>query len=69
MTGVPVFMSIREMARTKIMCEAELRKRLAQNKLPGIYTGTTKKCFKIDVNAFYEMLKEESLANVISGGI
>lgn len=62
------YISIRNLAKTGLMGETELRRRLAQNQLPGIYVGDVRRCFKVDVEAFKAMLKMESLQALKQGG-
>lgn len=59
--SLPLFASIREVARLGIMPEYSLRLREAQGKLPGVYTGRN---LHINVRQFLAMLDEESAQNV-----
>lgn len=59
---MPNYMSIRKLSKTGIMSEPEMRRRLAQGKLPGVYVGDKRKEFRVDVDTFKQMLKEESAA-------
>ena len=55
--------SIRQTAAMGILSEANLRLRLKQGRLPGVYTGKT---FRVNVDALIEMLEAESRKNVVS---
>lgn len=55
------YISILQAAREGILPEYRLRLRLKEKRLPGIYCG---KKFMINRAAFFQMLEEESKANV-----
>lgn len=59
----PKFMTIREVARTKITSEHHLRLMVAQEKCPGIYVG---KKFMVNYGLLVEQLDAESRKAVIA---
>lgn len=54
---IPQFMTIREVAKTGIASEHYLRSMVAQNRLPGVYSGNR---FKVNYGALCEMLDRQS---------
>ena len=53
----PKFMTIRQTARSGILSESALRRRLACGQLPGFYAGSR---YYIHVGQLLEMLEKES---------
>ncbi len=68
MSELPKFLTIREAARTGLMKEYQLRCLLAQGRLPGIYTGTKRRTFLVNLGALAEQLDRESRAAAGMGG-
>lgn len=62
MSELPMFMTIREAAKAGVMREYQLRCLLAQERLPGIYTGTKRRTFLVNLGALAEQLERESRA-------
>lgn len=58
MDNLPVFMTIRETAKTGIISEHHLRLMEKQGRLPGVRVGNR---FKVNVNLLMEQLNRESL--------
>lgn len=61
---LPIFGTIREVARMGIMTEHHLRQREAQGKLPGIYCGNVK---RVNIRLLLEQLDTESAAQIAWG--
>lgn len=61
---VPVFMTIRQTARTGLISEHRLRLLVAQGKAPGVYSGNR---FMVNYDQLIDMLNDQSKAN--AGGM
>lgn len=61
----PKFMTIRQTARSGILSESALRRRLACGQLPGFYAGSR---YYVHVGQLLEMLEKESaMCGAVSG--
>lgn len=59
---MPVFLTIRQTAKSGLTTEHQLRLMVKQNRCPGIYHGTK---FMVNVTALAEQLDAESRAAVV----
>ena len=57
MSNIPVFMTIRETARTGILPETCLRRMVKQGTLPGFYSGVK---FLVNYTALVEKLSKQA---------
>ena len=57
-----IFFTIRQVARTGLISEHQLRLIVAQKKCPGIYAGTK---FMVNFPALQKMLDAESVENLV----
>ncbi len=56
------FLTIRQTARKYGLSEAMLRQMEKQGRLPGVYTGAQQRVKRVNVEALFEQLMEESRA-------
>lgn len=64
MENLPMFMTIREAAKTGMISEHHLRLMEKQGRLPGLRVGNR---FKVNVQLLVEQLNRESLAAASDG--